>query len=149
MKIQNINAAQIEHFPRNEIEISQNTDIELEFRRSLTNETEAVYMRRIEGLMADITRQGEVVAKRADMGELQKYRAMVTSLINETVSNGFAFKKSGGMNSRGRSKVFAMIQQVNEKLDNMTKKILEEQKDNLDLLNDVDDIRGLLVDMYM
>ena len=106
-------------------------------------------MRRIEGLMADITRQGEVVAKRADMGELQKYRAMVTSLINETVSNGFAFKKSGGMNSRGRSKVFAMIQQVNEKLDNMTKKILEEQKDNLDLLNDVDDIRGLLVDMYM
>ena len=149
MKIQNINAAQIEHFPRNEIEISQNTDIELEFRRSLTNETEAVYMRRIEGLMADITRQGEVVAKRADMGELQKYRAMVTSLINETVSNGFAFKKFGGMNSRGRSKVFAMIQQVNEKLDNMTKKILEEQKDNLDLLNDVDDIRGLLVDMYM
>ena len=149
MKIQNINAAQIEHFPRNEIKISQNTDIELEFRRSLTNETEAVYMRRIEGLMADITRQGEVVAKRADMGELQKYRAMVTSLINETVSNGFAFKKSGGMNSRGRSKVFAMIQQVNEKLDNMTKKILEEQKDNLDLLNDVDDIRGLLVDMYM
>ena len=38
---------------------------------------------------------------------------------------------------------------VNEKLDMLTKKVLEKEKENIDLLNDIDDIRGLLVDMYL
>lgn len=149
MKIQNVNTLQMDHIARNEVEIVSSGSDEILFQRSLTQESEAAYMKRINQIVGDITRQGEIVAKRADMGELQKYRGMVTALINETVSNGYAFKKSGGMNSRGRSKVFAVIKKINDKLDQMTKKVLDEQKDNINLLDDVDDIRGLLVDMYM
>lgn len=149
MKIQNVNTLQMDHVLRNEVEIIPNESEEIIFQRSLSKEKESVYMQRIYQLVGDITKQGEIVAKKADMGELQKYRGMVTALINETVSNGFAFKKSGGMNSRGRSKVFAVVKKINDKLDEMTKKVLQEQKDNINLLDDVDDIRGLLVDMYM
>ncbi len=106
-------------------------------------------MRQIEGLVRTIEEQGKRIKERADMSELQKYRENITKLINETVSNGFAFHKEGKLGPNGRSKIFAMIKTVNEKLDSLTKKILSEEKDNISLLDEVDDIRGLLVDMYL
>ena len=144
MKIQNVNALPMDRLARNDMEMAVNENNELHFSRKLTDQVEDIYVGRIQKMVGDIEKQGRVVARRADMAELEKYRGMITSLINETVSNGFAFKKSGG-----RSKVFAVIKKVNDKLDSMTAKVLSDEKDNLNLLDDVDDIRGLLVDMYL
>ena len=120
----------------------------LQFKRHLTNESEHAYTEHIKSLIVDIEKQGTILCRRADMGELQKYREMVTQLMNETVSNGFAFHKEGKIGINGRNKVFVTIRKINEKLDGLTQKILNEEKNNLNILNDVDDIRGLLVDMY-
>jgi uncharacterized protein YaaR (DUF327 family) len=120
----------------------------LQFKRHLSNESEQVYTEHIKSLISDIEKQGTILCRRADMGELQKYREMITCLMNETVSNGFAFHKEGRIGFNGRNKVFATVRRINEKLDEMTQKILNTEKTNLNLLNDVDDIRGLLVDMY-
>lgn len=150
MKVQNVGTMAMESLYRTEQEEGvAEQGKELLFRSKLTNESETVYIRRIEGLIGDIERQGKKLTERADMAEMQKYREMITSLMNETVSNGFAFSKEGKIGVNGRSKIFAMIRTVNEKLDSMTKKILNEEKDNINLLDDVDDIRGLLVDMFL
>lgn len=150
MKVQNINNLAME--PMHHVEAEGEVEVqgkELIFRSKLTTEKENVYIKRIEGLIEDVERQGQKLGERADMAELQKYRELITGLINETVSNGFVFTKEGHIGMNGRSKVFATIRTINEKLDAMTKKILSEEKENIDLLDDIDDIRGLLVDMYL
>lgn len=119
------------------------------FKRHLANESESMYTDRIVSLISDIEKQGEVLNRRADIGELQKYREMITSLLNETVSNGFAFSKEGKLGFGGRNKVYGIIRQINGKLDEMTQKVLNTEKNNINLLGDVDDIRGLLVDMFL
>lgn len=150
MKIQNINNMPIESLSRNDIDENVNfPETELVFRSKLTTESKSVYERQIRELVRTIEAQGKRLAERADMGEMQKYREMITQLLHETVSNGFAFHKEGKIGINGRSKIFAMIKTVNEKLDSMTKKLLAEEKENIDLLDDIDDIRGLLVDMYL
>ncbi len=149
MKVQQVGQLNVDRLTRTEKGATGIESNEVLFRRSFTNEANNTYLKYVEGLIGDITKQGEVVAKRADMTELQKYRFMVTGLINETVSNGFAFSKSANMSARGRAQVFATIKKVNDKLDEMTKKLLEQEKDNIDLLDDVDDVRGMLVDMYL
>lgn len=149
MKIGNINAAAMEHIAKTEVnEADGMRNSELVFKRQLTNETKSAYMNHIEELVRDIEEQGVRLGKKADMAEMQKYREMITKLLNETVSNGFAFEKEGKMGFNGRSKIFVVIKNINTKIDEMTKKVLEDEKDNLNLLNDIDDIRGLLVDMY-
>lgn len=150
MKIQNVNNMPIESLSRNDIDENVNfPETELVFRSKLTAESKSVYERQIRELVRTIEAQGKRLAERADMGEMQKYREMITQLLHETVSNGFAFHKEGKIGINGRSKIFAMIKTVNEKLDSMTKKLLAEEKENIDLLDDIDDIRGLLVDMYL
>ncbi len=150
MKIQNINNMPVESVTKAEVEESAfSHDSERLFRSKLTAESETAYTRHIEELVGSIEKQGKKLAERADIGELQKYREMIAKLVNETVSNGFAFHKEGKMGPNGRSKIFAMIKTVNEKLDQITQKVLSEEKDNISLLDEVDDIRGLLVDMYL
>lgn len=149
MKIRNVNSSALEHLAKNGVnEADGGRTTELVFKRQLTNETKSAYLSHIEGLVEDIEKQGVKLSKKADMAEMQKYREMITKLLNETVSNGFAFEKEGKMGFNGRSKIFAVIKKVNTKLDEMTQKVLASEKENIDLLDDVDDIRGLLVDMY-
>lgn len=149
MKVRNVNNMALETVTKSEShEIDELQSKDVVFKSQLSKEKGAAYMGHVKELISQIEEQGKLLGKRADMGELQKYREMVTKLINETVSNGFIFEKEGKIGVNGRSKIFAMIRTINEKLDKMTQKLLQDEQKNLNLLDDVDDIRGLLVDMY-
>ncbi len=124
-------------------------DTQLLFQRKLTSLSQDDHQKRIAQMIDRIHEQGERVAKRADINELQKYRSMVTELMNETVSNAYAFDKGGTLDARGRHRVFALIKKVNTRLDDMTEEVLKEQSDTIALVDAVDDIRGLLVDMFL
>jgi len=119
------------------------------FTRHLSNQNEQFFEQRIKELTDRIQTQGEVVTKKADLAEFQKYRQLITELLNETVSNAYSFSQSERFDARGRHKVCTLIKKINGKLDEMAKEVLHEQADNLKLLNMVEDIRGMLVDMYM
>lgn len=149
MKVKSVSPVALDRVSKSSIEESFDGGGKvLQFRRHLSNESENAYTEHIKSLITEIEKQGSILSRRADMGEMQKYREMITCLMNETVSNGFVFNKEGRIGINGRNKVFVTIRKINEKLDEMTRKILDDEKTNLNLLNDVDDIRGLLVDMY-
>lgn len=129
--------------------VAAEVDKTLSFSRKLTDLSTSSYDKRISDLVTEITEQGKRLTERADMTELQKYREKITILLNETVSNGYIFKKDAKLGANGRSRIFATIKKVNEKLDSMTQELLTQEKENINLLDDVDDIRGLLVDMLL
>lgn len=121
----------------------------LEFKRQLSTMKNADYEAYIRDLTQKINAQGEIVAKKIDIKEIQKYREMITELINETVSNSYVFNKANQFDAKGRHKVFAMIRNVNRKLDDLTAEVLKEQSDNIKVLEIVDEVRGLLVDLFL
>lgn len=119
------------------------------FRRSLTKLGEDQYAEYIRGLMDDIDKQGELLGRKADIKEFQKYREMITALLNETVSNSYAFNRSDSFDTRGRHRIFSAIKRVNTELDDMASELLSEQRSNIKILHRIDDIRGLLVDLLL
>lgn len=150
MKIQKINQPFMEQTQAIvKDEAAQSHTNSVEFKRQLSELTNAQHEQYVKGLIDDISAQGALLAKRADLREFHKYKEMIRSLINETVSNGFAFSKFRKFDARGRNKTFAIIQQINTRLDEMTAKLLEEEADHIELLRSVDDIRGMLVDLLM
>jgi len=149
MKIRNVNSRAMDQITKNEVADPGGLhNKEIVFKSQLSKERSSVYLDHVKDLISQIEEQGKKLGKRADMGEMQKYREMITTLINETVSNGFIFEKEGKIGVNGRSKIFATIKKINKKLDDMTQQLLEDEKKNIDMLDDIDDIRGLLVDMY-
>ena len=150
MKIQKIDqplADPAARLPRDEA--AQPSASSVHFSRHLTELSESRYQAYISQLVGSIAEQGERMAKRADLREFHRYREMIRKLLDETVSNGFAFRKFRKFDMRGRNKTYAIIQCVNEKLDEILKALLSEEADHLALLSSVDDIRGMLVDLLM
>ena len=121
---------------------------QLAFARQLTTLGEAQYERYVQDLQERIRKQGEKIKAKADLKAVMEYRALIGELMNEVANNAFAGHKAESFDARGRHKVHFVIRSVNQKLEELTREILSDQQDNLRILQMVDDIRGLLVDLF-
>lgn len=106
------------------------------------------YMLRLSEMGDRITAQGALVAKRADIVELKRYREMIAEFLNEAVRFMFEYNKKSTLDSRGRHRIFALIKKINKKLEELTHSLLEEQKDNIAILQAIDEIRGMILDLF-
>jgi len=103
--------------------------------------------RRLAEMRGEIARQGAVLADRRDIMELKRYKQMLTEFMREAVRFCYELKKKPGRDGRGRHKMYAIIKVINQKLEKMTQEILSEQGEILQLMADIEDINGLLLDL--
>ena len=119
------------------------------FSRTLSDLSGAALRRHAQECVSAIVEQGRQVVKKADIAEFRKYREMIRSLLDETVSNAFEFSKSMRFDAKGRAKTVAVIKKIDKKLESIMDNLLADQADEIQLISDVDEIRGMLVDMFM
>lgn len=109
---------------------------------------EAELQQRLQGLMAEITAEGEKLAKRRDVKDMKHYRGLVQSFMNEVVSRSHAFSRENFLDRRGRHRVYGIIRLVDENLDQLAQELMKDEQDNLAILNKIGEIRGLLLDIF-
>ena len=119
------------------------------FRRTLTDLSNEAYATRLSEMKNGIDEQGKRLADRVDVKEFEKYRRLIREFLDEIVSNGYTFLREDAYASRGRHRYIATVKIVDEKLDELGKEVMKEQADQIEVLNRVDDIRGLLLDLMM
>ena len=119
------------------------------FRRTLTDLSKEAYAARLTEMKNDIDEQGKRLADRVDVREFEKYRRLIREFLDEVVSNGYTFSREDAYASRGRHRYIATVQVVDEKLDALGKEVIKENADKIEILNQIDDIRGLLLDLMM
>jgi uncharacterized protein len=104
---------------------------------------------RLAELAGRILEQGDKVGKKADIRELKIYKKLISEFLDEAVRNSHKFSKRNLLDKRGRHKVYANIKMINDNLDGLTKEVLSDEKDNIKILQRLDDIRGLILDISM
>ena len=52
------------------------------------------------------------------------------------------------MDRRGRHRVYGIIRKVDELLDELAQELVKDEQDNIAILNKIDEIRGLLLDVF-
>jgi len=100
-------------------------------------------------LLDKIHSQGEKLTKRLDIKDLKEYKNLVTEFLTEAVSNTYKFSKESYLDRRGRHRVHIIVKKVNEKLEELTQQVLREEKDKLAIASSIEDIRGMLIDLFM
>lgn len=119
------------------------------FQNQLKRVEEQNIEERINSLVQGIVEQGEKLSKKVDIRELKKYKKLISEFLDETIGNSRRFSKESFLDRRGRYKVFATVKKINEELDGLTKDVLSEEKDNIKILQRLDDIRGLILDITL
>ena len=120
-----------------------------DFKFMLTSKLEDTGLaERLNLMLQDIVQQGERIAKRNDIKDMQRYRILIKDFMNEVVSRSHAFSRENFLDRRGRHRVYGIIRQVDDELDALAKELVKDEKDNIGILAKIGQIQGLLLDIF-
>jgi hypothetical protein len=104
---------------------------------------------KLDGMIKDITAQGDRLSKHMDIKDMKKYREMVKDFMNEIVTHSHKFSRENFLDKRGRHRVYGIVKLVDKNLDDLAQELLKDEKNHLNILGKIDDIKGLLLDMMI
>lgn len=108
---------------------------------------DATLQEKLTNLLNDISVQGKLLSEHMDIRDMKRYRGLVKEFLNEVVNRSHKFSRENFLDRRGRHRVYGMIKLVDEKMDELAQLLVADEKDHIDILNRVDEIRGLLLDI--
>lgn len=103
---------------------------------------------RLQSLMEEITMQGERLYKKRDIRDMKKYRGLIKEFLNEVVYRSHSFTRENFLDKRGRHRVYGIIRLIDENLDDLAKELVKDEQDNIEILNKIGEIKGLLLDIF-
>lgn len=143
MKIENINATAAD-----KIRKSENIKLEKSFAFTLQSHIdEANLQETLKTMAEDINVQGKILSEHMDFRDFKKYKDMIKNFIEEVTSTSHKFSREEFLDRRGRHKIYGMIRLINKDVDDIAQEMLRNEKNNMLILEKVDEIRGLLLDI--
>ena len=103
---------------------------------------------RINFMLEEISAQGKKIAKHMDVKDMRHYRELIKEFMNEIVNRSHKFSRENFLDKKGRHRVYTMIKLVDKNLDELAGELIKDEKDHLTILNKIDEIRGLLLDIF-
>lgn len=113
----------------------------------VSNIEERDLQRKLTSMMQDINEQGEKIAKHMDIKDMRRYRELVKGFLNEVVNRSHEFSRENFLDKRGRHRVYGIVKLVDKNLDDLASELVKDEKDHLEIVSKVNDIRGLLLDV--
>lgn len=113
----------------------------------ISNIEEKDLQEKLGNMMQEITEQGEKIAKHMDIKDMRKYRELVKGFLNEVVNRSHKFSRENFLDRRGRHRVYGIVKLVDKNLDELAGELVKEEKNHLEIVGRIDDIRGLLLDI--
>ncbi len=113
-----------------------------------SNIGESELQEKLTSLMSEITSQGERLSKRKDIRDMKRYRGLIKEFLNEVVNRSHEFSRENFLDKRGRHRVYGIVRLVDENLDALAQELCKEEKDNMEVLAKIGEIRGLLLDLF-
>lgn len=119
-----------------------------DFSIHLANMTKVQIKDELDGHLAAIQEQGRRLCRHMTLGDLKRFKQMVTEFLNLVINGGLKLERDKMYSGRGRSKLLYIIKTVDEKLLQLAEEVLSQNKDAFKIMALVDEIRGLLLDLY-
>ena len=99
-------------------------------------------------MFQDITMQGKKIGKHMDVRDMKRYRTLIKDFLNEIVNRSHKFSRENFLDRRGRHRVYGIIRLIDENLDSLAEELMKEEKDHIAILGKIDEIKGMLLDIF-
>ena len=113
-----------------QVKNTESTDSSFKFTL-ISNIEEKDLQEKLGSMMEQITEQGQKIAKHMD----------------EVVNRSHKFSRENFLDRRGRHRVYGIVKLVDKNLDELAGELVKEEKNHLEIVGRIDDIRGLLLDI--
>ena len=120
-----------------------------DFLTKFTKASEKNLKEQLSALINDIDEQSKKIEKNLNLNDILRYKKLIREFLNLAVNNSHKFSKESYLDRRGGHRIMSIIRKVDEELENLTKDILDKEKNRLKILKRMDGIRGMLIDIFM
>jgi uncharacterized protein len=119
------------------------------FQQLLQKKQSDLSQERLQSILSELSKHETRLSHSQTMQDLIAYKQTIRNFLQEVVQNGFSLDEHRSSLPNGREKRLNMIKQVDEKLVELSKQVLEKQATSVQLLEKMGEIKGLLVNLYL
>jgi uncharacterized protein YaaR (DUF327 family) len=109
------------------------------FARDRKNEEE------LKKMLDDIKKKGNRLSVTKCYSDVRAYKNMIKEYLNSILTHMYSIKNDV---SFWQTQYFITVDTIDLKLEELTAMLLQEEKENLDIASTIDEISGLIVDIY-
>ncbi|WKB35924.1 YaaR family protein [Terrilactibacillus sp. S3-3] len=117
------------------------------FQTEITGQKETLQMHALKELLGKVDEQAKRVAASRTIKDVQVYKKYIRTFMQEAIRFGLGTKRSSSWQQGGAEQT--LVKKVDEKLVSLTDDILNKNADELQLLDKLGEIRGLIINLYI
>lgn len=129
-----------------------NTELKINAGKEFPDALEKQYLREekedFEKLLKKLEDIGKKLADSFSIYELKNYKDTLRDFLQKTKGQVYRLKEETANTRQGKIKIMHLIQKIDAELEELSNIVLSRQKNQVKLLEKMDQIRGLLVDLY-
>lgn len=129
--------------------VRQNNQTNNRFGEMVVKQGSKMQTEQLTRLLGDISAAGDRVARSRNLRELARFKMLVKRFLQEAVDYGLEMKQSHTWNRFGEGRRLKIVETVDEHLVELAEDILNEEKESIELLAKIGEIKGLLINLYM
>lgn len=118
----------------------------LNFNDSFSKISRTKSKEEVEKYLGQIKDIGRDLANTKGYSHVIRYKQAIKQYLKSVVDYTYETDKKDSFWSNN---YFQTVRVVDEKLEDLTKSVLENEKQNIDIISHIDEINGLLIDLYM
>lgn len=99
-------------------------------------------------LLGDIEGAGDRLVRSRTFKDLAKFKSLVKKFVKEAVDFGMDLKQSQSWNQYGQSRPLKTVETIDERLVQLTEDVMNKENDSLNILGQIGEIKGLLINLY-
>lgn len=99
----------------------------------------------LENYLVDIKKKGEKLITTKSYSDVRNYKNAIKEYLSSVVEYMYQVDRNTNF---WENQYFITVDVVNEKLEELTRDIMSEQKENIDIASKIDKLEGLLLDVY-
>lgn len=139
MKIQSIGKSSPISSEKKSINMKKDFSQNFNFQRERKNEAE------LKAMLDDIKKRGNRLVITKCYADVRAYKNLIKEYLQSVLKHMYEIKKDI---SFWQTQYFITVETIDNKLDELTNLLLNEQGENLDIASTIDEISGLVVDIY-
>jgi len=120
---------------------------ELDFEQSLT-QVQKLQQQELQEFLNQLDQQGKKLSETFSLEDLNKFQDLVKTFLRSTFGQSRQMQEESYWDFRGQPKVLARVTKIDHSLEDLGKQVLSNQVSQLELLNKIDKIRGLIIDLF-
>lgn len=125
---------------------TKNTKNKLDFSDSFNQTNKSKTKEELDIYVNEIRETGKKLVATQNYTDVIKYKQVIKGYLKSIVDYVYTLNKKDSFWDRN---YFTTVKTVNEKLEQVTKELIYDQKENINIAAKIDEINGLLIDIYM